>query len=276
MSQFPSSDYLLHPPTFFRAAAIVGEGQEMHNRLDLRPLSKRDSRHLVREILHHVVNIPTELRDLIVNGAEGWRVETKQLAKIKVPPTLTGVLQARLDSLPEIEQDVLKRAAVIGRVFWDNAIESLRISDKGPPTRASVNDTLQPLRTRELVFRREVSSFEDTHEYIFKHAILRDVTYESVLFRQRCELHAQAAAWLIEKSGAQVEQYAGLIGEHCEKAQQPVDAIEWYGRAGKQAMDTYAPETARDCYQKALKLLAPQQRKTAATIKRKPSQFHRR
>jgi predicted ATPase/class 3 adenylate cyclase len=266
-------------PPLFERRPLWGEGQEQHIRLDLHPLSKQDSRRLVREILQNVTEIPTELRDLIVNGAEGnpfyveelikmlieenviikeeeqWRVETKRLAEIKVPPTLTGVLQARLDSLPMTERDVLKRASVIGRVFWDNALDSMRILSSELPQPPSTQETLQTLRSRELIFEREASSFEDTHEYIFKHAILRDVTYESVLLRQRRELHAQAAAWLIEKSGAQVEHYAGLIGEHYEKARRLANAVEWYGRAAKQAQDAYAPETAIDYYQRALKLL---------------------
>jgi len=271
-------------PPLFERRPLWGEGQEMHTRLDLHPLSKRDSRRLVREILQNVVNIPAELRDLIVNGAEGnpfyveelikmlleegviikeeeqWRVETERLAEIKVPPTLIGVLQARLDRLPETERNILKRASVIGRVFWDKAVERLMSVGSSMNSETSpTHQTLQTLRSHELIFGRETSVFEDTREYLFKHALLRDVTYESVLLRQRRKLHAQAAAWLIEKSGAQIEQYAGLIGEHYEKARQPAKAVEWYGRAGKQAQDAYAPETAIEYYQKALTLLDNEQ-----------------
>src|SRR6185503_13296848 len=96
-----------------------GEGQAYHARLDLRPLSKRQSRQLVEEILQKVDEVPAELRDLVVNGAEGnpfyveelikmliddgvivaaaerWQVATARLAGVRVPPTLTGVLQTR-------------------------------------------------------------------------------------------------------------------------------------------------------------------------------------
>jgi class 3 adenylate cyclase len=115
-------------PTLFERRPSWGEGQEIHTQINLRPLSRRASRVLVGEILQKTEGVPDELRDLIVEGAEGnpfyveelirmliedgvillgedhWRVELGQLAGVRVPPTLTGVLQARLDSLPPEEK----------------------------------------------------------------------------------------------------------------------------------------------------------------------------
>jgi predicted ATPase len=126
-----------------------GEGREAHTRLELKPLSRRASRALVSEILQKVESIPQGLRDLVVDGAEGnsfyveelikmliegsvilrgeerWCVELGRLARVRVPPTLTGVLQARLDSLPRQERTLLQRASVVGRLFWDTAVAAL-------------------------------------------------------------------------------------------------------------------------------------------------------
>jgi tetratricopeptide (TPR) repeat protein len=77
-----------------------------------------------------------------------------------------------------------------------------------------------------------------------------------VLKRDRREYHARAAQWLARHSGGRVGEYAGLIAEHYERAQSPEDAAEWYGRAGRQARETYAPETAIRYYRKALDFLA--------------------
>ncbi len=81
------------------------------------------------------------------------------------------------------------------------------------------------------------------------------MTYESVLKRERREYHRRAADWLARHSGGRVGEYAGLIAEHFERAGAADDAAEWYGRAGRQARETYAPETAIRYYRKALGFL---------------------
>ncbi|MBV8855820.1 MAG: protein kinase [Acidobacteria bacterium] len=283
-------------PALLERRPAWGEGRERHTRLSLQPLSKKESRQLFEEILRHAQGIPNELRELVVGGAEGnpfyveelikmlidqhvivtgsdeWSVDATRLGEVQVPPTLTGVLQARLDRLTPEEKTVLQRASVIGRVFWDDAVEHLgagvtapvrRVTTREPFSRQhvppddaiDVGRVLESLRGKELVYRREAAAFAGAREYIFKHALLRDVTYESVLKRERREYHRRAADWLARHSGGRVGEYAGLIAEHFERAGAPEDAAEWYGRAGRQARETYAPETAIRYYRKALGFL---------------------
>ena len=123
-----------------------------------------------------------------------------------------------------------------------------------PSRQPDMGETLAHLRQRELVYGREPSQFAGTHEYAFQHALLREVTYESVLRRERAPLHAQAAEWLVERSGARVDEYAGLIGEHYARAGQPEDAGRWYTRAARRAKAVFANATAIDFYTRALAL----------------------
>jgi serine/threonine protein kinase/tetratricopeptide (TPR) repeat protein len=282
-------------PALLERRPAWGEGREHHERVNLQPLSKKESRQLVEEILRRAHGVPAELRELVVGGAEGnpfyveelikilidqrvivpgtveWSVDATRLGEVQVPPTLTGVLQARLDKLTPDEKSVLQRASVIGRVFWDGAVGHLGSAQTGASWRVSsqgkagasgshgggeVGGVLEALRRKELIYRREASAFAGTREYIFKHALLRDVTYESVLKRDRREYHRRAADWLARRSGGRVGEYAGLIAEHYERAQSAEDAAEWYGRAGRQARETYAPETAINFYRKALDFLS--------------------
>lgn len=265
-------------PTLFEHRPTWGEGSMQHIRLDLQPLSDQASRQLVVEILRKAPQIPQGLQDLIVNRAEGspfyveelikmliedgvivtgeerWNVRPERLATVRVPPTLTGILQARLDGLPPPERETLQQASVVGRVFWDNVVE--RILDPETPRAESatrVHERLGALSGKELIFPHETSAFDQANEYIFKHAILHDVTYESVLKRMRRTYHAQVAECLIELSGERAGEYAGRIGDHYEHAGEWALAAEWYGRAGRQAQDTYAPEVAINYYQKALR-----------------------
>ncbi len=63
--------------------------------------------------------------DVIVKDDEVWHVREERIHGVNVPPTLRGVLQARIDALSPPEHLVLQRASVIGRVFWDDAVDSL-------------------------------------------------------------------------------------------------------------------------------------------------------
>ncbi|MCW5852381.1 MAG: tetratricopeptide repeat protein [Anaerolineae bacterium] len=288
-------------PDLFERRPGWGAGHAFHTRVTLRPLTKRDSRRLVQEILRRVDRVPAALRDTVVNSAEGnpfymeelikmlieagvivtaeepadtasppqrakrrptgnveqgrqsWRVALERLKGIRVPPTLTGVLQARLDALTLEERETLKRASVVGQEFWDAVVAELH-PQASPSRQPDMGETLAQLRQRELVYGREPSQFAGTHEYAFQHAILREVTYESVLRRERAPLHAQAAEWLIERSGARAGEYAGLIGEHYARAGQMEDAGRWYGRAARRAKAVFANATAMDFYTRALAL----------------------
>ncbi len=264
-----------------------GEGLRAHTRLQLDSLSKRESRLLVDTILRKAREIPPALRDLIMEGAEGnpfyieeiirmlvdqkvivpgpeeWRIEARRLAVISVPPTLAGVLQARLNVLSPFEYALLQRASVVGRVFWDRALEHMSCCDAALPgesvpkpevVRAEVLKALAGLRRKDLVFQREASAFAGANEYLFKHELLRNATYETLLKKRRQEYHRQVAAWLIEQSGSRSGEFAGQVAHHLELAGELSEAADWYGRAGLQARSGYEPTMTISYMRKALEL----------------------
>ena len=175
-----------------------------------------------------------------------------------VPPTLRGVLQARLDALPPTERVTLQRAAVIGRVFWDDAVRSLGDPPApGTGTDRVVGDSLDHLRAREVVYEREQSAFEETREFYFKHALLRDVAYDSVLKAHRRTYHEQAAQWLEQRSErtCRVDQFAGLVAGHYDQAGDSVAAGRSYLRAGQQAVSVHALTEATRLLARALEVV---------------------
>jgi tetratricopeptide (TPR) repeat protein len=175
-----------------------------------------------------------------------------------VPPHINGVLQARLDRLSELERATLQRAAVIGRVFWDSAV--IHMNETAAPLipPAETHTALQALEKREMIFKRQISGFAGTQAYVFKHAILHQVAYESVLLRFRPGYHKQAGDWLAEQSGERIAENAGLIAEHYEMAGERTAAAELYETAAQRAHHAYDTELAIDYYRKALGLLAEQ------------------
>ena len=263
-------------PQLFERRPSWGEGQEFHTQINLKPLSRRASRALVGEILQKAESVPIELRDLIVEGAEGnpfyveelikvliedgvivhgedyWRVELERLAEMHVPLTLTGILQARLDSLPRGEKAVLQRASVVGRLFWGAIVADLTSNKEEA---ALVDNRLDDVRNRELIFRREYSVFEATDEYIFKHALLRDVAYETVLIKQRRVYHAQVAQWLENAAGERISEYLSLIARHYELAGETKKAVDYLQRMGEESLKVCAFREAIRAFEHALALL---------------------
>jgi class 3 adenylate cyclase/tetratricopeptide (TPR) repeat protein len=263
-------------PTLFERRPNWGEGQRAYKRLELEPLSRRATRSLVEEILQKADQLPGELRELIVEAAEGnpyyveelikmliedgvivrgeprWQVQVQRLAEVRVPPTLTAVLQARLDALPGGEKAVLQRASVVGRQFWDSLVGELAGDVQED---IEVEPLLGALRERELVHQREQSAFADVKEYTFKHSILRDVTYETVLLKLRRRYHAQVAGWLEAHAGERLGEYLGVIARHYELAADGVKAAQYLQRAGDEAYEVGSLRDARDSFQHALELL---------------------
>ena len=267
--------------TIFEERPDWGAGPVQTLRLDLLPLSDENCRRLVEEILQKVPVIPSALTELIVTKAEGspfyveelikvlidkgvivrgeeqWSVEMERLSELKVPATLTGLLQARLDSLNTNARETLQQASVVGRIFWTNVVEHMRNPETPNAEKSTpVADRLSLLRAKELIFQYGDLASPKIPEFIFKNTILHNVTYESVLLRLRPVYHLQVAEGLIGISGERINEYAGRVGEHYEQAGDSLKAADWYARAGRQAQDTYEPDAAVRYYQKALDFLA--------------------
>ncbi len=248
--------------------------------LDLKALSQDASFQLVAEILRKLPELPTELSEMIVEKADGnpffveelvkvliddgvlvagqdeWQVQRSQLSEVRIPPHITGVLQARLDRLSDTERMTLQRASVVGRVFWDTAVIFMNQLADEPISASDTVAALRALEKREMVFPRQKSVFAGAQTYIFKHAILHESAYESVLLRKRPFYHKQVANWLAEQSGERVAEYAGIIARHYELANERLPASELYEMAALRAQDSYKPAVAIDYYCKSLSLLA--------------------
>jgi class 3 adenylate cyclase/tetratricopeptide (TPR) repeat protein len=266
-------------PRLFERRALWAEGQDNHLRLELRSLSKRDSRKLVDEILRKADVIPDEIRELIIESAEGipyyveelitmliekgiidtrqtpWHIAQEKLTDLTVPATLMGVLQARLDSLPQEERVVLQRAAVVGRRFWDGALAELQTTGSDVVIK-DLGASLAALRNRELIFGREESMFDGLHEYIFKHSLLRDVTYESVMKRTRRSYHHQMAEWLLRHCGERFLEHAPSIAIHYELAGDLGSAIAYLQQASEQALQIGAYSEARRLAERGLSVIS--------------------
>ncbi len=254
-------------PELLQRCATWGEGQAAHRLLHLRALDAAQGVELAQALLSRVSDGAHALRALLVERADGnpfymeelvrmfiddgviavegeqWRVLPERLRLARVPATLVGVLQARLDALPASDRLALQQASIVGHVFWHQALAAI---DARAPA------ALPALRERALVHAREGSAFEDTAEDAFHHHLLQQVTYDTVLKPARRAGHAAVAQWLAERVGDRPAEYLAVTAQHYERAGDDALAVQYFRRAAEDAQRRFANQAAAEYTDRAL------------------------
>jgi class 3 adenylate cyclase/predicted ATPase len=163
--------------------------------------------------------------------AEAYMLD-RPLSTLAIPTTLHDSLMARLDRLQPVKE-VAQIASVIGRGFDHRTIAALAALPDGELT-----DAMRQLVAAELIFRR--GSPPDA-TYLFKHALVRDAAYESLLKSKRTILHAR----LLDILEAQGDAAPEVKAQHAEAADLAERAIDYWEAAGAQAL-------ARPAYKEAI------------------------
>jgi class 3 adenylate cyclase/tetratricopeptide (TPR) repeat protein len=127
-------------------------------------------------------------RGAVRHADGGWRLEDAALID-EVPETIRLVIAARLDALPPDAKRLLADASVCGSSTWRGVLDEMSDVDR-PGT------VLRDLVERGLLHKHPRSSVAGTTEYGWKHALIRDVAYETLPRATRAERHLQVAAWL--------------------------------------------------------------------------------
>jgi predicted ATPase len=163
-----------------------------------------------------------------------------------VPASLHASLMARLDRVPGVKE-VAQVAACIGREF---AYPLLAAVSSLPEI--ELRGALDRLAAAELVFRRGVPP---DARYSFKHALVRDAAHESLLKAQRQQLHARIARVLAEHFPRTIEEEPELLAQHCTEAGLVKQAVDYWRRAGQQAVARSAMAEAVTQLTKGLEML---------------------
>src|SRR5271167_4047995 len=158
-----------------------------------------------------------------------------------IPPTLQQSLAARLDRLGSA-REIAQIGAVLGRGFSHALLQAVAGHDE-PALRAA----LDRLADAELLFVEGVAPHAN---YRFKHALIQDAAYDSLLKSRRQSLHRRAAEVLLASPSPEAEPLA----HHFTQAGQTDLAIEWWGKAGDQALRRSAFAEAISHLGKAIEL----------------------
>ena len=240
-----------------------------HTSVTLGPLSGQASASLAMNLLG-VDSLPPELRDLVLEKAEGVPLFVEELTsslveqgaltrhggtwrlgvaaeQLRVPDTLQGIILARLDRLEDPLKRVLQIASVVGSVLPYSVLA------KVSGTNGQLTTRLRDLQRLDLI--RESRHRPDT-EYVFKHALIRDVAYGTLLTRQRRQLHRRVGEAMESLLGERLGEFQSIIAEHFLRGEAWARAADSLLRAGDEAARQSADAEARGHYEKAMHALA--------------------
>ncbi|MGZ8624190.1 MAG: ABC transporter substrate-binding protein [Actinomycetota bacterium] len=208
---------------------------------------------MARRILEPAEGNPFFLEELVRSLADAgalvregdiWRFD--HAVPIEIPPTVEKVILSRIDRLSPDAHTTLTAASVLGRQFGLPMLEALVPRDDGAP------DALTELQRLDLI--REARRWPEP-EYRFKHALIQEAAYRTLVRQDRERLHRTAATWLEERSGDRRDEVAGLLAHHWLGAADEDKAVAYLTRAGDLARQEYALDEVVGHYRELLPLL---------------------
>jgi class 3 adenylate cyclase/tetratricopeptide (TPR) repeat protein len=198
--------------------------------------------------------LPGATIDAIIARTDGVPLFVEELTKAvletgeaSIPASLHDSLMARLDRIPEVKE-VAQIAASIGREF-DYPLLAAVVDRTEPDLRSA----LDQLTGSELIFRR---GRPPDARYIFKHALVQDAAYQSLLKGRRQQLHARIAEILEQRFPDTVEAEPELLASHYTAAGLTEVGVRYWERAGARATERSAFVEAINHYGKGLELLS--------------------
>jgi class 3 adenylate cyclase/tetratricopeptide (TPR) repeat protein len=142
--------------------------------------------------------------------------EVAAVPDIPVPETVHGLIAARLDALAPEVRALVQDAAVVGRVFWPGALAAM--DGGGSAGDRDVEAGLAELERKQLAQRARTTSVQHQDEYVFWHALVRDVAYAQIPRAGRARRHQAVAEWVEAVAGERVGDLAEVVAHHYGQA----------------------------------------------------------
>jgi class 3 adenylate cyclase/tetratricopeptide (TPR) repeat protein len=240
-----------------------GGGKVNSSTILLSPLSEDETSSLVSALLGKAAIDPGVWESLLERAGgnplyaeEFARMLVERPTETVVPETVQGMIAARIDTLSPEEKALLQNAAIVGRVFWLGALGR---------ERWTIEERLHSLERKEFVRRELRSSVAGEDEYVFRHALVRDVAYEQIPRSERADMHRDAAEWI--ESLGRLDDHAETLAHHYAAALEfarvsgqdvgdlPVRAQSAAREAGDRASTLNAYARAARFYERALDLI---------------------
>jgi class 3 adenylate cyclase len=239
-----------------------------YSHITLNPLSEEESATLAQDLLN-IKELNADLRSLVLDRAEGnplyveeivkWLLEIGAMARsgdgyvlkqrpteLTVPHSIQDVIMARIDRLEQELKKTMQMASVIGRDFLYRLLK--RISGMGK----ELQTHLVKLQGLEFIF--EKSLFPEL-EYMFKHILIQDVDYNSLLIKTRTHLHGRIGNAIEDVYKDRLDGHYENLAYHYRLSGNGEKALEYLILAAKKAADRFANEEAMAFCEEGLKIL---------------------
>jgi tetratricopeptide (TPR) repeat protein len=214
-------------------SALLGDGAELAQLKRVIIEKTEGNPFFMEETVQVLLDEGALVRDESRAGAPASPVRlTKPLGELKIPPTVQGILAARIDRLSADEKELLQTLGVLGREFPLELVR--RVTSKSDD---ELNRMLSELQLAEFIY--EQPAVGDT-EYIFKHALSQEVTYNSILTERRKFLHERAGQALESMFAGNLEDHLNELAHHYSRGDNIEKAVEYLGRVGNQALSRSA------------------------------------
>ncbi len=229
------------PPASVRemlASLLGGVTQELAEQVEER---SGGNPFYVEELARHLLET-----GIVARTEKGYRV-TRRMKAEDFPGSLESLITGRLDRLSKKARRIVELGSVIGRSFLAELLPWLQEEAE------AWQNALVELESKELVFE---NAPEPYREYIFKHALTREVAYSGILLSRRRKLHRAVAEALDEKAaGAGEESFLAMRGLHWDKAGEAARAKPCYLAGARKAAERYTHEEAERLYRAYLALV---------------------
>ena len=208
------------------------------------------SQDMIADIVERTDGVPLFVEEMtkavLEAGAERGRETAASVpaASLGVPATLQASLMARLDRLGPAAKRVAQIGAAIGREFSYELAAAV-----GEFAEAGFQEALQRLVDAGLAFQR---GMPPTAEYMFKHALVQDAAYGTLLRGPRRQLHARIAEALEAQSPEMMDSQPELFAQHYAEAGLVEKSVDYWGKAGRRSAARSAMAEAAAQFQKGL------------------------
>ena len=227
-----------------------------HGTISLAPLDRSQVRDMVAELsARHA--LPSDVMEDVAARTGGVPLFVEEVTRLlldrggeqggihTIPPTLQQLLTARLDRLGPA-REVAQIGAVIGRDFSYSLLRAVAEMADAP-----LQTALEQLAEADILLVQGVSPESD---YRFKHALIQDAAYENLLKSRRQVLHRRVAEILRDRFAAMAAAEPEALAHHFTQAGLTDAAIEWWGKAGDQALHRSALHEAISHLGKAIEM----------------------
>ena len=190
--------------------------------------------------LEEIINDLIE-SDTLLNENGMWTL-TKPITRLDISSTIHGIISARVDRLEKGTKRVLQEASVIGRTFL------YEILKKATTQKDKLESHIDVLKRFDLI---RIKSFQPDLEYSFKHAIIQEVVYNSLLKKERQEIHECIGRVMENLFKKRLAEFYETISFHFMRGKSLHKAIGYLMQSGMKSLKRYAVEEAHQYYKEA-------------------------